>query len=57
MRFTSIDGRVDAPKKRKAPTRKALGEKVTRVKKVKDKDKSKASESGVEDIPPVAIAQ
>lgn len=53
--FLLLTGRADAPKKRKAPTRKAPGEKVTRVKKVKDK--GKASESGVEDIPPVVIAQ
>jgi hypothetical protein len=34
-------------------------EKVPKVKKVKDKDKDrgKASESGVDDIPPLAIAQ
>ena len=32
-------------------------EKVPRAKKVKDKDKGKAIESGVEDTPPAAIAQ
>jgi len=52
--------RAEAPKKRKAPVRKPAGEKaekVPRAKKVKDKDKVKAIESGVEDTPPAAIAQ
>jgi hypothetical protein len=44
---------VEQPKKRKAPAKKPVGEKVPRAKKGEKKGKGKSVESGVDEIPAV----
>jgi hypothetical protein len=50
------NGRVEVPKKRKAPAKKPTGEKAPRAKKIKDKEKGgKGTDSNMEDVLPVIV--
>ena len=50
-----LTGRAEPPKKRKAPAKKPVGEKVPRAKKGEKKEKGKSVDSAVEEVPALIV--